>query len=417
MQKPNPTSNTRWGILILGCLTNALVVAVPGMSLSVLLPEISRELNLNLVQAGLVWGMSAVPIIFSGILAGVLSDRWGPKRILTWGSLLVGLLGASRGFSQNLGGLLTIVFMFGFFSPFITISNIKNVGIWFSDREFGFANGILSLGMALGFFLGSMVSASIISPWIGGWRYTFFLYGAAAIIFTSLWLFSPASPQDKTETIAEPARARILQDIKHIISLRSIWLLGFALLCFNGAVQGFLGYLPLYLRNLGWPEIRADGLAASFHLASMIFTIPLTIFSDRLGTRKKIVLGAAMLTTLGIGLVYLLQGNSLWGAVLTAGLVRDGFMALLITMISETRGVGRVYAGIATGFIMVFSGIGALAAPPLGNRLAVLTPNAPFLLWAVLGAACVVCIALIPEIRLKRSSQTAESAAIPGDTA
>ena len=54
----------------------------------------------------------------------------------------------------------------------------------------------------------------------------------------------------------------------------------------GGCIQGLLGYLPLYLRTLGWEALRADGALSAFHTSSMIFVLPIALWSDRLGSRK-----------------------------------------------------------------------------------------------------------------------------------
>jgi hypothetical protein len=66
-------------------------------------------------------------------------------------------------------------------------------------------------------------------------------------------------------------------------------------------------------------------------------------------------------------------------------------------MTVQTKGVGKAFAGLATGFVLIFAGIGSLISPPLGNALAEITPNVPFLFWGVLCAAGVISIAAITE--------------------
>jgi hypothetical protein len=161
-----------------------------------------------------------------------------------------------------------------------------------------------------------------------------------------------------------------------------VWLLGLAILGIGGAIQGALGYIPLYLRGQGWSPVTADGALAAFHSISMLCVIPIALWSDRLSSRKTALIGAALMVTLGIGLLSVVDGVLVWIAICLAGMVRDGFMAVFITTITETKGIGPAYSGTATGLVMVFSNLGGLLAPPLGNSLAAVGAGLPFVLWA-----------------------------------
>ena len=145
----------KWLILILAGVTNALVVAAPTMSMSVLFKEISSELKLTLVQVGLVWGLAALPGIFTGLLGGVIGDRFGPKRIILLGSILVGLAGALRGLAGDFLTLTSSAVLVGLLTPVVIMNTIKTCGIWFPRQQLGLANGVLSMGMAMGFLIGS----------------------------------------------------------------------------------------------------------------------------------------------------------------------------------------------------------------------------------------------------------------------
>ena len=93
--------NYKWYILILVVLTNMFVIAIPLMGVSVLAKEIADDLNLNLVQVGIIWGVGALPGIAASLLGGALGDKIGPKRVLVAGALLGGLLGAARGLADG----------------------------------------------------------------------------------------------------------------------------------------------------------------------------------------------------------------------------------------------------------------------------------------------------------------------------
>ena len=389
-----PNHSYKWYILALIVLTNIIVVAMPAMGVSVLAKEISQDLHLNLVQVGIVWGVSALPAIVTSLLGGVIGDKVGPKRVLIVSSLLAGLLGAARGLAGDFLALTVITILLGALIPFVSMNNIKTAGQWFPAHQLGLANGVISMGMALGFLLGSLLSATVFSPLLGGWRNVLMVYGTAGALLSIPWFFARSLPLQHHVT-GQPMSIRAA--VSHVAGLKNVWLLGFTLFGVSGCVQGVLGYLPLYLRGLGWPTIQADGALSAFHTSSMIFVLPVSIWSDRLSSRKRLLLGAALMLTLGTGLLSFASGVWIWLAVLMAGFVRDAFMAIFLTMVIETDGVGRAYAGTATGFGMAIAGIGNFLAPPLGNSLAVFSPRAPFLFWACLTLFGIGCLLMVKK--------------------
>jgi cyanate permease len=271
--------------------------------------------------------------------------------------------------------------------------------MWFSGRRLGLANGVASMGMALGFMLGSLISATYLSPWLGGWRNVLFLYGGIAIAISVPWLLLREPPAQIATTATRPSSERPRRGFAHVVRLRNVWLLGLTLLGVQGCVMGTLGYLPLYLRGVGWAGAQADGALALFHGVSMLFTIPMALFSGRLGSRKTALVIAILMIIGGTALLPVAGGALVWVAVIMAGIVRDGFMAVLITTIIETEGVGPENAGTAVGLIMVFAGTGGALAPPLGNSLASIDPALPFAFWALLAVGGLASIALVRQDR------------------
>ncbi len=390
---PYTESPYRWYILTLTTVTLIVVVAMPGMAMSVLSTEIAAELHLSLVQVGVIWGIAALPGIVSGVFGGALGDQLGPKWVLASGCLVLSLIGAARIWASSYTALLILAVLIGAVTPFVTMNALKQCGQWFPLRQLGLANGIISMGMAFGFLSGSLLSATVFSPWLGGWRRVFLFYGVAGALFSIPWALV-RTPDTGVSTSYRPhALTAMRQGFTHVARQRDIWLLGFVILGVGGSIQGVLGYLPLYLRGLGWSSSRADGALSIFHLVSMLAVLPIALSSDRLGSRKRSLLGAGALLTIGIGLLAVLRGGTIWVAVIMAGLMRDAFMALFITMIFETEGIGPLYAGTATGLVLAFSGLGGFLAPPIGNSLAAIAPQFPFLFWsalALMGLGCLI---------------------------
>ncbi len=387
------SARDRWGLLILATLTNTLVVAAPAMCMPVLFAAISAELGLDLVQVGLIWGISALPGIFTALAGGALSDRFGSSRMLFAACLSIGVFGALRGLANSFASLAAAMFLLGVMTPLVTMNTLKICGSRFPRRQLGLASGVLSMGMALGFLIGSMLSATVLAPWLGGWRPVLFFYGGIALLLCLPWVF--LRPAANPGAAAAPTSLR--QAMTRVLRLRNVWLLGLALLGIGGCIQGALGYIPLYLRGQGWAAARADGALAAFHTISMIFAIPIAIASDRLGMRKKVLLAAGGMISLGVGLLSVASGSLVWVAVCLAGMVRDGFMAVFMASVVETEGVGAANAGTAIGVVMVLSGLGNLLAPPLGNSLERFGPGLPFVFWAGLALLGLLCVSATKE--------------------
>jgi MFS family permease len=429
-------SKYKWYILILAALTSAFVIGGPAVSLAVLFKEIAADLHLTLVQTGWIWSIGSLAAIFTSPLSGAIDDRFGPKRVIFIGTILVGITAGLRGLATGFTSLVLIILLVGSLVPLVTTSTYKICGIWFPHRQLGMANGILAMGMALGALLGSLLSATVLSPWLGGWRHVMFFYSMLAVLFCIPWYFTrpgpalaPAlaqrgkrglaperelgigispepsvrGPAAKGQGGAELATVPMHQALARIVKLKNVWLLGITFLGIGGCVQGIAGYLPLYLRGLGWPGASADGALALLNAMSMIFILPITFGSDRLGARKRLLAVLVVVIAVGTGALSIASGWAVWAAIALVGMVRDGSTAILITMVIETDGVGPVYAGSATGFVMLFFFVGNLFSPPIGNRLAEIFPGLPFVFWAALVALGLVSLAFAKSFRPERA--------------
>jgi NNP family nitrate/nitrite transporter-like MFS transporter len=393
----NDQLNYRWFILGLTVVTAAFVSTISVACLPPLFKEISEDLGLSLVQIGTVWGITNLAGIVISLLGGVLSDRFGVKVLLSVICILTGITGASRGLSYGFFTLSTTVFLHGTVRLIIGISLSKIIGLWFKGRNLGMAMGIFAMGMGLGLMLGQMISATILSPLLGGWRGVMYFYGVLAIAIGILWYLFGREPHETVstadESIAEPFR----QALSRLIRIRALWLLGFTLLLRLGSVMGVTGYVPLYLREQGWAPASADGALALFYGFSMLCVVPLTSLSDRLGVRKAFLVIAQIVTLVCFGLLPLVDGAPVWVLLILSGAFMDCFMAIMVTMVLETEGVGPEDYGTAIGISLTIGQVGSIVSPPLGNSLANLNMGLPFYFWALLSAAALFTLAPIKD--------------------
>jgi predicted MFS family arabinose efflux permease len=400
MEKANG-SKYGWFIIILGGFTNLVTVGIPVMCMPVLFHEISKELDLSLVQIGAAWGMGGLASMVMSPFGGLLGDRFGTKHILVVSCIFSGIAGAMRGLSTSFTGLALTMFLFGIVQNTIVLNIHKCAGVWFSGKKMVLANGIVSTGIALGMLLGAMISDTIMSPLLGGWRNVLFLYGAGTIVMGLLWGLTRREPVQykENQAISSPP---FRQALSQVLRIKDVWLFGLAHFCYIGSHMGFLGYLPLYLRGIGWAPASADGALASLNGAGMLGAIPLSILAGRLGLRKSIIMLVLFISLMSVALLPLFHGFMVWPLVLLCGFVRDGYFAVLMTMVIESRGIGAIYAGTAMGIIFSFGNLGTFIASPLGNRLAVIHPGFSFIFWAALVGASLLIYRFSQETKRTR---------------
>ena len=394
----------KWYILALATVTGTFVSAIPFSCMPVLFKEISDDLGLDLVQVGTIWGIASLAGIFVSIIAGLLSDRFGTKNILSIFCIMVGVTGALRGFSDSFFILALTVFLNGIVRLIIPITVTKAIGIWFRGKNLGMAMGVGAFGMGLGLMLGPLISATILSPALGGWQNVMHFYGALSAVVGVLWIVFGREPSQAGSASATSGTVPLRQALSRLIRLKSLWLIGLTLLFRVGCLMGMTGYLPLYLREQrGWEIAGSDGTLAAFYAISTICVVPLCFLSDKIGSRKIILYIGLIVAMVCVGLIPIVEDGTIWVLMLLAGIFMDGFMSLIVTMLLETEGVGPVYSGTALGIVFTIVHIGSVSSPPLGNSLDSIGQGAPFFFWASLSVAALVTLFFIKETGWRRA--------------
>jgi cyanate permease len=253
------------------------------------------------------------------------------------------------------------------------------------------------MGMGFGLMLGPMVSATLMSPLLGGWRHVLYFYGGLSAVVGSLWFVFGREPRaiesDGTHAHAMPIR----QALSSLVRNRTVWLVGLTLMFRMAGIQGMTGYLPLYLRDQGWDPAAADNTLSVFYGVSTLAVIPLAALSDKIGLRKAILFLGLIVTALSLALLPYAPDNMVWLCMVLSGVFMDGFMSITIVLLLESEGVGVAYSGAALGIVFTIAQIGGVIAPPLGNAFADVSPGAPFVFWAALSAVALVALAFIRE--------------------
>lgn len=401
MVKRSP--NYRWYILTLTMMVYAVIAGTARLCMPVLFKEISDDLGLSLVQVGTIWGMDPLAGVFIGLPGGLLADRFGVKRTITVVCILAGILGALRGLSVNFVTMAITMFLFGFTAAATPSIVPKVTAEWFSGERLGLANALLNVAWSIGALAATMLSATVLSPWLGGWRNVMYFFGAPAVALGLLWWFTGREP-DKTE-LPEAATSQIpfKQAISRVIRIKEVWIIGVVNLFTWGASMGFVGYLPLYLRYIGWTPAAADSAITVFNGITLVGSIPMVLLSDKLQSRRGVFILSIGGFVVSLALLPYVNALGIWLLILVGGFLRSGAGTLVNVIIFENKDVGSSYGGTAIGLASTVSMLGAFLAPPLGNSLEKFDLGLPFVFWAGLGFLAIPLIGLIkPKAKIPR---------------
>jgi sugar phosphate permease len=380
-------SNYRWYILALTMLTYAVVVGSERMALPVLFKEISVDLNLSLASIGTIWGMDPLAGIFTSLPGGLLVDRFGLKKTVTVIAILAGVFCALRGFSSSLLTFALLMFLFGVMATAAPSVAPKITAVWFRREQLGLTNALLNISWAFGSMFATLTSATLLSPALGGWRNVLFVLGAPAVLLGLLWMFTGREPR-REELLHEQATQSppLLQSLAHVLKMKEIWILGLICLTVWGANMGMMGYLPLYLRDIGWEPARADSVMTAFMASTTVGMVPMVLLSNRLKIYNGMFLFTIIILAGSLVLLPFVEDVWVWVVIVGSGLLRSAQPAVTNILILEMKGVGSAFGGTAVGLVGSIGMIGGTLAPRIGNGLSSYGPGAPFFFWAALSS-------------------------------
>ncbi|MFP3974659.1 MAG: CynX/NimT family MFS transporter [Dehalococcoidia bacterium] len=392
----------RWYILMLATAINAMAVGAARMCLPPLFPEITKSLNISITQMMTVWAMDPLAGIFVSLIAGLLIDRFGVKRTLAVACFLAGALGALRGLSVGFISMAATMFMFGMLVAMMPTLLPKATAIWFIGKRLALANGVLAFGMYGGAMFGTMASATVFSPLLGGWNYVLLLYGIPPVALSLLWFTTVREPNKGKAQTTRVSEVPLREAISQVVRIKGIWILGVVFMGANGAFNSMGGYLPTYLRGIGWDAAAADSALTLFIGMTAVSSIPMGILSDRIGSRKTVLAPSLFLVAVTFGAIPFVEGYAIWVLIIATGLMRGGMFPLFTSLAVEQKGVGARYAGTAVGVVSSLSMAGAFVLPPLGGAIAeIYGGGAALITWAALSILALTGFFFIREAPLE----------------
>jgi MFS family permease len=163
---------------------------------------------------------------------------------------------------------------------------------------------------------------------------------------------------------------------------RRFWLASAVILLDEALYIALIPVLPYYAERFGLSKTEVGAAVAAYPLLMLASSVPAGLLTDRIGPRRLLVVGTALLVLSTIGFAYAQSEWALWVTRalqgLTSGFISVAGMALIAGGASAGRrgtviGIAVSLTGLGT---LVGPALGGYAAPALGVELAFLLPAA-----------------------------------------
>lgn len=273
-----------------------------------ILPLLARDYGVDAQRATLVISATILGIALASPVIGVFSDRFGRRRILVAGSLLLAISSAASAWAPTFLLLVGFRFVQGLLLPTLFAVGVAYVSESMPAETMRVVAGIYIAATVVGGMLGRVLAGTLAD--LIGWQYGFVLSALLYLALLPLWARLPALPGTRATSTLGQALAGILGHLRNRSIVGGL-LMGFFLFF---AFQSTFNYLPFRLESP--PFSFSNSLIALTYLtysAGVFSSIFAGWFSRVTSLRTSLVVGYGLaiggnILALAPGIVVLLAG-------------------------------------------------------------------------------------------------------------
>jgi MFS family permease len=348
-----------WALLVFGWICNYVV----RMALSPLLEPIMAEFQLSHAEGGFLFSVFFYGYVAMQVPAGFLGDRFGRKRVLVTGILLVAGAALATGLSTTLAVLVLARLLTGLAQGMYFANDRPIIAAATPPERLAVGQGVSFSGLGLGTALGVLVGGALGE--LMAWRQVFLVVAVLPLVSASLIGRLVPDPGGATGGRASG------EEVAAVFRLPDLWLLATAGIApiWTQWLVGTWG--PALFAEAGVQELGRSAVYASvLGVAAPPGLLAVGALSDRLlrrGIPRRTVVAGMIAATAAlaaaVGAVVQARGPAwlLAVAVFACSFCFWGTWAPAYALTAELA--PRRAMGIAFGVLNGVAFIGALAAP------------------------------------------------------
>jgi len=359
--------NHRWKVLGLGVVANAgfsaTFAGIPATAV-----VMRQGYHLDNTELGLALGLLGLGVALSELPWGVLTDRWGDRRVLltglgttaAWLLVMAMLVVPTSHAVPGVTLLSASLLVAGLLGGSVNGSSGRAIMAWFREGERGFAMSIRQTAVPLGGGLGALVLPSLaLASGFGAIFGLLALMSAISAFFAWRWLHEPPATGESHSSAAAATGPAPLRNIE-------VWRISTAigLLCFpQVAVLTFASVFLHDFAGMGTGVTSAS--LAAVQIGAMAMRLWSGRFTDRHGNRRSFLRLCSLLSALAFLALCLLVVAAagrrapaflLPVMVIVAGVLVSAWHGVAYTELATLAGAGHVGTALSLANSFVFVG-------------------------------------------------------------
>jgi OFA family oxalate/formate antiporter-like MFS transporter len=288
----------RW-IPLLGGILGSTMCGLLLYAWSVFIKPLTAEFGWSRAEIAMAFSICALVFGLTTFVAGKMSDKYGPRIVVIFGSIILSIGFILSGFIQTKWQLyLTYGLISGFGGGLVYLPPIATAPKWWPDRK-ALATGFAVVGLGLGSFIMAPLATYIITDPNLGWRYVFIYVGIAMGIMGMIaalcldvppagwkpagWNPTPA-PGNK---VATSGRDYLFGEA---IRTKQFWLLYVSYFCGCFAGLMVIGHIAGHGRDAGLLPMQAAAAVSTLAIFNAAVRILIGLVADKVGTKLSFLI-------------------------------------------------------------------------------------------------------------------------------
>jgi MFS family permease len=411
-----------WWIVAASCVVNAVGGGVYWYGFAVFFLPIKAALGLSSASTSLIFSLSRAEGAIEGPVAGYLIDRFGARKILTVGAIVVGigyvLLSQVNSYLWFLIIYLGIISLA--FNGSFSTSTMSVVNNWFIKRK-GLALAISIAAHSLGGAILSPILAFTIYHM--GWRITIALSGILLVAFVvpfaqllrpspeAMGLLPDGDNEEQGSIEISTSKAKVNESaeftVRQALRTNTYWMLALGTMLRTGTLGTLIvHFIPIMV----WKGNSEQGAAVMLGVMAFL-SIPMRITIGWLGDRwsRSRMLSAGMVLG-ALSLLVLQSASSLWHIwiFICVFSVVEGLSALNWALVGDY--FGRRRFATLRGILSLIYSWGMIVMPLVAGRIYDQTESYRMSIWIFVGMYVVGAILFLflrrPRLPVEVNEQT-----------